>query len=201
MYVITGYVFVKTYHFVALKQNSTDIEHILTVSLVVGYIYCNIVYLIPFSISYTVDNILIVLSALILGYLFAILLRQKKIIYILDILRIRETGNMYLWDDLMDNNYPMKISIEYEDRIYEGMLHNYEGYSNNPHVAIASYIVKDNLKNIIEDFSEDKTKVAILDTEKANCIHIEYHINSNECKDLKNLCDFHQSFKEHNREN
>ncbi len=179
----------------ALKQNSTDIEHILTVSLIVGYIYCNIAYLIPYSISYTVDNILIVLSALIFGYIFAILLRQKKIIYILDKLKIRDTGNMYLWDDLMDNDYPMKISIGYEDRIYEGMIHNYESYSNNPHVAIASYIIKDNNRNIVEDFSDDNTKIVILNTDTAKYICFEYAPNSSESKDLKDLCDFHNCFK------
>ena len=33
---MTGYVFNKTFHFVALKQNTEDVEHILTASLVVG---------------------------------------------------------------------------------------------------------------------------------------------------------------------
>ena len=198
MYIITGYVFVRMYHFVALKKNSTDVEHILTVSLVVGYIYCNIAYQIPFTISYLVDRILIILSALVFGYLLAILLRNKKILYILDFLKIRNTVNAYLWDDLMDNNYPMKASIEYDDKIYEGIIHNYENYSNNPHIALASYIIKDSHKHIIEDFSEDTTKIVILDTEKANCVYIEYYINSSECKDLKDLCDSHKSFREQN---
>ena len=197
IYIVTGYVFMKTYHFVALKQNSDDIEHILTGSLVIGYIYYKIANMIPITISDEVDNALIVLSALCLGYLFAILFRQKKIIlYILDFLKIRDTGNIYLWDDLMDNKYPMKAFISYGDKIYEGMIHNFESYSNNPHIVLASYVIKDNQGNIIEDFSEDETKVIVLNTEDSQSVCLEYDYNSDECKDLSTLCENNKRFKE-----
>ena len=55
---MTGYVFNKTFHFVALKQNTEDVEHILTASLVVGFIYCKIASLIPIHISDKIDTIL-----------------------------------------------------------------------------------------------------------------------------------------------
>ena len=97
MYIVTGYVFLKTYHFVGLKQNSNDIEHILTGSLVVGFIYCQIANMLPITLSVEIDNVLIVISALCVGYLFAILFRQKKIVYyFLDKLKIRDTGNIYV---------------------------------------------------------------------------------------------------------
>ena len=197
MYIVTGFVFTKTYHFVALKQNSTDIEHILTLSLVVGYIYCNIAYKIPFTITNEIDNVLIVLTALLFGYLFAILLRQKKIVlFIVDFLKIRDTGNIYLWDDLLDNKYPMKASISYGDKTYEGMIHNFESYSNNPSIVLASYVIKDDQDNIIEDFSEDNTKVIVLNTEDSKSVSLEYDHNSDECKDLLNLCEDNKRFKE-----
>lgn len=197
MYVVTGYVFLKTYHFVGLKQNSNDIEHILTGSLVVGFIYYKIANLIPFTISVEIDNILIIISALCFGYLFAIILKQKKILYnILDKLKIRDTGNLYMWDDIMDNNYPMRVSISYDDNIFIGMIHNFESYTNSPHIALASYIVKNIQKGIIKDYSNDKTKVIILNTEMAKSIEIEYFYASDECIDIKNLCDFHKEFKE-----
>lgn len=197
MYIVTGYVFLKTYHFVALKQNSDDIEHILTGSLVVGFIYCKIAYMIPYTLSAKVDNVLIVLSALCLGYLLAIIFRQKKIVYyILDKLKIRDTGNVYIWDDMMDNRYPMKVSIAYDDVIYIGMVHNFESYTNNPHIALVSYIVKDTHGKIINDYSADDTKVIILNTEVSKYVEIEYYSDSDECKDIKNLCDFNKAFKE-----
>ena len=72
----------------ALKQNSSDVEHILTASLVVGYIINKIANLIPFSISYEIDIIGIVLSALILAYGLAMISRSGKIMKILDFLKI-----------------------------------------------------------------------------------------------------------------
>ena len=98
---MTGYVFNKTFHFVALKQNTEDVEHILTASLVVGFI------LIPIHISDKIDTICIVVSALILAYIFARIFRCKYLIYVLDFLKIRDTGNVYYWDDFMDYDYSM----------------------------------------------------------------------------------------------
>ena len=112
-------------------------------SLVIGFIYCKIAAMIPITISYNVDNVCIVISALLFGYVFGRIIKNKKIIEILDFLQIRDTGNKYYWDDILDNQYPMKIKISYDDFIYEGMLHNYESYSNEPHIVLASYMIMD----------------------------------------------------------
>lgn len=195
MYIVTGYVFIKTYHFVALKQNSKDLEHVLTGSIVVGYIYCKIANMIPISFGEKVDNVFIVLSALIVSYLIAILLRSRKVIYsILDKLKIRDTGNLYIWDDLMDNDYPMLVCITYNDKSYTGIVHNFESYSNTPQVVLASYIIKDSFGNIICDYTDDITKVIILNTNNAKSVEIYYHHDSNECLDIKTLCDFNKTF-------
>ena len=98
VYIVTGYVFSKTFHFVALKKNSNDIEHVLTLSLVIGYIYCKIASLIPIHISDEIDTLGIVISALIWGYLFARFVKNRYVIQILDFLKIRDTGNLYYWD-------------------------------------------------------------------------------------------------------
>lgn len=200
IYIATGYVFSKTFNFVALKQNTSDVEHILTSSLVIGYIYCNIAYLIPISISYEIDTICIVFSALILGYMFAMILRSKKIIDILDFLKIRDTGNLYYWDDIMDNDYPMKVRVLFENTEYEGMLHNFESFSNTPHIVLASYIVKSLDGKIINDFSEDATKAIILNTLNAVNVEVFYYEDSDVCKDLKKLCDANKEFEKQYKE-
>ena len=89
----------------------------------------------------------------------------------------------------MDNDYPMKIKVTYDEFIYEGMLHNFESYSNKPNIILTSYIVKDKLGNILDNFINDSTRVIILDTSKADKIEIMYANNSDMCADLKNLCD------------
>ena len=189
IYVAVGFVFLKTFHFVALQQNTSDIDHILTASLVVGFIYCEVAYRIPFSVSYEIDHIGIIVSSACMGYLTGRLVLSKVWSKILDFLKIRNTVNMYYWDDLMSNDYVMKVYVNFTDKSYEGMLHFYEGYSNNPHVVLGSFIVRDSLNNVIKDFSNDCTKVAVLDTSKADSIYIEYHPMSNKSRDIESLCD------------
>lgn len=188
MYIITGYVFIKTFHYVASKQNTPDIQNTLTLSLVVGYIYYKIVNLIPIHISDAIDNICIVLSALIFGYTIAMLLRNKRILKVLDFLKIRDTLNLYYWDDLMDSNYPMKVKVTFNDISYEGVIHYLESYSNIPHIILASYIIKDENDEIIKDYTKDSTKVIVLDTSKAKCVEVIYNKDSRMCDDLENLC-------------
>lgn len=189
MYIASGYALLTTFHFVALKQNTSNIEHILTSSLVVGYIYCNIMYLIPLSINQIVDYICIVTTAVILGYISGRILNTKYIISILDKLKIRDTVNIYYWDDILDNNYPMKIEILYGNRYYVGMLHNYESYSNDPHIVLASYVIKNSNNKIIEDYTEDKNKLIILNTANADSVTVLYDKRSDECIDIKKLCE------------
>lgn len=192
---------IKHFIFVALKQNTEDVEHILTASLVVGFIYCKIASLIPIHISDKIDTICIVVSALILAYIFARIFRCKYLIYVLDFLKIRDTGNVYYWDDLMDNDYPMKVKVSYNENVYEGMLHNYESYSNEPHIVLTSYIVKDKSDNVLDDFRDDNTKIIILDTSEAEKVEVIYAKNSTICKDLRELCNSNSSlFNDRNNE-
>lgn len=185
----------KTYHFVALKQNSTDIDHILTASIVVGYIYCNIAYMIPVTFSYLIDNILIILSSIIVAYILAKIAMSKNITPILDRLGILDTGNVYMWDDLMDKNYPMKMRIVYNNITYEGITHNIESYTNSPHIAMCSYIIYSKKGKKIYDYSTDNTRVIIIDTAMAEKIEIIYDKNSLECKDIQSLCDYHKNIQ------
>lgn len=198
MYIVTGYVFLQTFHFVTLKQNTTDIEHILISSLVVGYVYHIIANTIPFTTTKEIDNILIIISAIITAYVMASFLKTNYFTWFLDIFKIRDTGNLYLWDDLMDNKYPMRLMISYEEKIYEGMLHNYESYSNSPHVALAAYTIKNENGELETNYSNDMTKTIILDTSTAQNITIIYYKNSHMCIDLNNLCDFNRESRLYN---
>lgn len=180
--------FNKTFHFVALKQNSVDIEHTLTSSLVIGYIYFKIANLIPISFSYEIDILCIIASALVLGYVFAKLLNSAITAKVLDFLKIRDTGNLYYWDDIMDNEYPMKIRVICENEIYEGMLHNYESYSNDPHIILSSYVIMDKDENVKKDFTDNDSRTIVLNTAEAIAVEIMYAQNSEMCEDLESLC-------------
>lgn len=195
IYIVIGYVFLRTYKFVALKQRSDNIDHILTSSLVVGFIYYEIANMIPISISVEIDNILIVLSALCLGYLLASILNQKKFVrFVLDKLKIQNTDNIYIWDDIMDDKYPMKMCIKYEDAAYSGMVHFIESYTSNPRIALGAYVVENSQGKITEDYSNDSTKIIVLNIAAAKFAQVEYYHNSAECTDIKDLCNSNNIF-------
>ena len=42
---------------------------------------------------------------------------------VFDKLKIPDTPNLFFWDDLMDDKYPMQVVVVYEDVVYEGMVH------------------------------------------------------------------------------
>lgn len=200
MWIATGFCFIKTYHFVALKQNSMDIEHILTASVVIGYIYCTIACLIPISFNVYIDNILILVSSIVVAYIIAKIVISKKMIPLLDFLHILDTGNRYMWDDLMDEKYPMKISIVCGEFRYEGIAHNVESYSNSPHIALGSYIVYNKEGQITSDYSMDQRRILVVDTSNAQKVEIIYDDKSPECEDLHDLCDYNERLRERENE-
>lgn len=191
MYIITGYAFLKTLHFVSLKENSENIEHILTGSLVIGFICYKIAGLIPFSCGEVYDCIGITFTSILIAYLIGLFLNSRFLLLIFEFLKIRDSGKKYLWDDLMDKNYAMEVCVHYGKRKYIGFLSNYESYSNSPHIVLASYVVF--LENdIIENNSQDEAKVIILDTTKADVVEIIYNKESKMCRYNKRFCDYQE---------
>lgn len=190
LYIVTGYLIYSTYHFTRIKQiDDKNTEHILMSSLVIGYIYCELINLI---LIYTCQEIYIlgmIICSVLLGYLLGKLIQNKYIVSILDFLKIRETGNDYYWNDLLDKSKSMKAKIIINNKIYEGMIHYIESKSNSPNIILSSYIVK-NLNNVvIEDKRSDNNKVIILNTLKADSVEVIYDSDSYMCKDIQELCD------------
>lgn len=186
IYIVIGYLFCSTYHFVALKQNNQDIEHVLISSLVIGYIIWNIARLIPINISFEIDVICICFTSILLAYICGRISTSYFKIDILRKLNIHDTGNVYMWDDLMDN-YLMKVNISYDDGIlYEGFIYNFESYSNTPHMVLAKYKMFKN-KECLKDYSDRSDTVIVLDTSNAKYIEVIYNSNSPICNDIKEI--------------
>lgn len=100
----------------------------------------------------------------------------------------------------MDDNYPMKVVVSYEKNIYEGIIHNYESCSNEPHIVLGSYILKDADGNIVNDYSDDNTRITILNISNSVSVDVLYYKDSDECKDLEDLCQFHKTLKNNMQE-
>ena len=195
VYIVMGYAFLIPYRLVTLKQDSDNVEHSLLSSLVVGFIYCNIAYMLPDSPSYEMDIIGMFLCSLVLGYLSGRVLNSKYIPNIFEFLKIRTTLNKHYWDDLMDKEKPMRASIYCNDKIYTGMLHLYEDRSNSPHLVLAAYDIKDSNGNTLADNTGDSTKVIVIDPSDADFVEVIYDKDSYMCEELKNLCGWRECYK------
>lgn len=187
LYVVTGFFFIKTFHFIALKQNTEDVEHLLLESLVSGYVYCQLLFLVPIRFNHYVNIIGAVIGSIVLAYLLGRLYISTFTLKTMRALKLYDTGNTYMWDDLMDKEYAIKVIVEYDDRIYNGFLNSYESYSNSPHLALCLYTVSDLHGKIIEDHTDDTRQVIVLDSSTAKNVVIRYDKESKVCDDIKSF--------------
>lgn len=65
-------------------------------SLVIGFIICQVAFIIPISFGEYIDNICIVFSSTLLGFVLAKIVNWKKIDSLLEYLEVRRTVNTYL---------------------------------------------------------------------------------------------------------
>lgn len=145
----------------------------------VGFIICNIAYLIPFSYGEVIDNIGITVLGIIFGFICGKLMNNTQISnLIFNKLCIRRTANSYLWNDIMDTNCIMEAEIVIEGKTYKGKVHLIEECNNSPHIVLAEYSVN--------DVKEDTTgKIIVLDTSMASSIVVKYNENSEMRKFIK----------------
>ena len=148
-------------------------------SLVIGFIICQVAFIIPISFGEYIDNICIVFSSTLLGFVLAKIVNWKKIDSLLEYLEVRRTVNTYLWNDLMDNEEVMQAKVTINNIIYEGKIHLIEELSNNPHIVLAECYINGK-KN-------DDNEIVILDTSKASEIIIEYDKDSPMIEKIKFL--------------
>lgn len=184
-YLITGFLFYRVYAFVTLQKKENQTENIIIKSFVYGYIIYWIANIIPHdNIPNRIYPIIITIAAILISYLFARFITSKKSIKLFDFLKIGETGNDYLWDDIRDPDYGVIATISYQDKSYKGYVHEYEAYTNNPHMILCLYKVYDKENNIIEDNSEDPSSLIVLDTAKADSVKMDYAYESVITKDV-----------------
>lgn len=181
LYIVSGFLFVRIFHFVALKDNSNEIDHILSSSLVIGFIIVKIMNFIPWSLSKEIDTLGIVLTSCIIGTISGKIYISGIIDKICDKLRIPSTINKYIWNDLVDKDYPIKVSVQMDDdRIYSGYVHYIEPYNNTPMISLAGYKLE-NQK------SKKDNAVILLNLANAKRVEIEYYSESSKVDDIKDL--------------
>lgn len=182
---VVGYCFIYIMNLVLLNKNEENVEHSILKSFVIGYIYCLIAHMIPFSINTYADNICIIVSSIIVAYFIGKFIRSQTMLKILDFLKIQKNRNQYVWNELLDKEYSMIVRMEYTDKIYEGYVHANSDFSDTPMVALCLCEIKDKDGNIIEDNKNKVNEVVLLDASKANSVTFIYDSHSAITDDIK----------------
>ena len=191
LYLASGYSFVQTFRFVALKERNQEVNHLLISSLVIGYVIFSAINLIPFSISYSANCIFTIITSVAASFLFSKLYMSDFLYRVLQRLHIYTTTKEYVWMNFIDFTYPTHLKIQMNDgNIYSGYYHFMEGNTRRPLVVLAAYkrIKPD---GVIEDYERDERRVVLLDTKDAKYIEFEYYDRSKKCIDLREIISNH----------
>mgnify|MGYP004462251639 CR=1 FL=1 len=184
-YIVVGYVFIRVYYWVAFRKPLDNIEHLIIQSGVIGYIYFLVGDLIPIFRNKYLCTAVLMLIALLTAYAAGKAINSSCVIKLLEKLHVYDTGNFYMWQDLLDKKYSMRAAISYDDKIYSGRIHLIENYNNTPNIVLCLYTIRNKEGKILEDFSEDYTKLIVLDTSKAVSTEIKYSYKSKISEDVK----------------
>ncbi len=194
LYLASGYAFVQTFRFVALKERKQEINHLLTSSLVIGYVIVNIMNLIPFTISYQADCVGIIITSVIASFLFSKFYMSDLLYRILKRLHIYTTTKDHFWMNFVDFDYPSYVKIQMKDNtIYSGYYYFMEGYDRQPLISLAAYR-QVNPNGDIENHQTDETSVILLDTKDAKSVQFVYYDRSRKCVDIKDLISNHNEY-------
>ncbi len=179
IYIVLGCTCLYTFRIRRILKKPDDYKHILTESLVVGFIIKSIMALIPFSFGEYIDIIGMIISSALIGYGVAALLEINWVNKLIDALKIRHTKFKYMWQNIDDPNHTIFIdATNPETHIrYFGQVVMYEEFERFPIIQICKYMAwKDN--DLLFDYSDNPTQTVLIDTSKYTEIDIVYQKNS-----------------------
>ena len=182
LYFTSGYVFIKIYGCIRSVVKQKDWEHLFLRCVVFGYIYKNILCVIPYRSSKEYINVigLIVFSAFI-GIIAGVILNSNLFDKLLCKMNFRRTASEYFWDDLDDKKKTVWIhASNYQLNIeYFGILVLIEDHPRYPLIVLSNYLKRYNSSGeTIEDCYLDCSKRVLIDTEKYDIIEFVYENDS-----------------------
>ncbi len=168
-------------------KNSDEYEHIIWESLLVGFVLKHCYMLIPFSVNYIVDIVGMIILTIFLSAGISKIYSNRKIDEVLQKIGIHRTRNKYLWKDIEDPDYRMVVDAMNPDtqELYHGVVIYYEEFMKHPQLVLNHYKYWENFhKEPIMDYTNDPSKVVIVDTNQFSRITISYDSNSKKIKRL-----------------
>jgi hypothetical protein len=190
LYIASGFVFIKIFNFVSISKTSENFEHMLLKSLITGFILKNIVSIIPFRFTESINILGYLFICSISAYFIAMFYNSDEFKVLLKKINIRRTTNEFIWDDIIDkkNSIWVRAISNDLDLDYYGVCVLVEDYQRYPQVVLSNYI-KRTLDGVeIEDCYNKPEKRVIIDTSKFNYIELIYNKDSENIKEIvKNM--------------
>lgn len=183
LYIVLGFIFIRTYKFTRIINNITEYQHVFIVSLIVGFILWNIYSLIPISFGIYVDTIGMVVCSVIMGFISAKIINSNKLHKLFQKLKISQTVNQKIWADIEDKDNAIFVSIEDKTNhvLTDGMLVLYESFERQPLIQLSAFRQFQN-GEIINDFSNNPERTILIDTSKYENVVITYNPDSEKIK-------------------
>lgn len=187
LYIVYGFVCVKVFVFTSTIKIKNDAEHILIVSIVVGFIIDHIMKLIPINISPEIDTIGIIFTSLFVGFVLAKFYRSNAFNnFLFNVCKINATTDSYIWDTIINRDYPVLIEIVTQDNLtITGFPDLVEEHTDAPHIMIANFKIYDATGYCIESSSEHDT--LLFDLKTAKYYRFKFHKDDPKINELRDL--------------
>ena len=185
-YIIIGFCYTKTYMYVRIIESSNrSASDSIIHYLIIGFAIKSIFGLIPYTINYVVDNIIICICSIIIAYFAARFVSSNwlaKWLYKHDILQVPDK---YIWESIEDDQYSTFIKAT-NDKGYtiQGLLVRTETFERFPIIQVAYYkLSRDGV--VIYDHTKEPEWTMLLDTSKYDMIQYIYNKDSKKIETWK----------------
>ena len=189
IYIVLGFIFLRFFRYMCTIKNSDKYEHIIWESLLVGFVLKQCYTIIPFSINYTVDIIGMIITTIIIAGIFAKIYSSKCLDKFLRLIGVHRTRNKYIWKDIEDPDYIINADVINPDthEAYHGVIIYYEEFERNPQIVLNHYQYWEDWHNDepTMDFTNDPSKIVLVDTTQFSRITISYDENSSKIKQIE----------------
>lgn len=181
VYVVPGFVFVKIYSFIKFKdeceeQNKT--EFVVLKSIAISYIFKSVwdfaytSFDLENPLYYSVYLVTMLVSSVLLSYIFYVVGSSELIGKLLNKLKIRRTTNDNIWVDIIKDGTCLRVFSNDGKKSYYGFCDICELHSREPIVVLSRYRILDNQDNVIFDGTDNKSSRMILNLKDFEIIEV-----------------------------
>ena len=191
VYIVPGFIFVKIYSFVQFKDECAEqskTEFVMLKSIAISYIFKS-VWDFAYSgldlnnpLYYCIYLGTMLISCILLSYIFYIVGSSTIIEKLLITLKIRRTTNDNIWVDIIKDGTCLRVFSKDGEKSYFGFCDICELHSREPIVVLSRYRILDNQDNVILDNTGNESSRMILnlkDFEKIELVQAARNTNDN----------------------